>query len=177
MISTKMQEALNEQIVMEAYASYLYLAMAGWFDLQGLQGCAQFMYRQSDEERVHKMRIFNYLIDMDVQAIVPPVAQPPATFKSVPDVFRSAYEHEQKVTRSINTLVDLAIEETDHATHNFLQWYVNEQREEEALMRSILDKINLIGDGPQSLYFIDKEMESVNAQQEKGAKNEAKTAD
>lgn len=165
MISKKMQAALNEQIEMEAYASHLYLAMAGWFDLQGLQGCAQFMYRQSSEERMHKMKIFNYLVEMDAQAIVPAVSKPPVTFKSVPDVFKSAYTHEQKVTKSINTLVDLSIEENDHATHNFLQWYVNEQREEETLMRTILDKINLIGDGPQSLYFIDKEIESVNAQQ------------
>jgi ferritin len=168
MISKKMQTALNGQIVLEAYASHLYLAMAGWFDLQGLEGCAQFMYRQSDEERIHKMKIFNYLIEMDAAAVVPAVTQPPKTFKSVPEVFKSAYAHEQKVTKSINSLVELAMKENDHATHNFLQWYVNEQREEETLMRSILDKINLIGDGPQSLYFIDKEIESVNALQAKG---------
>lgn len=173
MISKKMQAALNEQIVLEAYASHLYLAMAGWFDLQGLQGCAQFMYRQSDEERMHKMKIFHYLLEMDAAAVVPAVTKPPATFKSVQDAFKSTYAHEQKVTQAINTLVDLAIKENDHATHNFLQWYVTEQREEETLMRSILDKINLIGDGPQSLYFIDKEIESVNAQQ---AKAEAENA-
>jgi ferritin len=166
MVSKKMQKSLNEQIGMEAYASHLYLAMAAWLDLKGLNGCAQFMYRQSNEERVHKMRIFNYLLEMDAQAIVPEVAKPPETFKSVPDAFKSAYAHEQKVTKSINTLVDLAIKETDHATHNFLQWYVNEQREEESLMRTSLDRIALIGDGPQSLYFIDKEMELVNAEQE-----------
>ena len=168
MISKKMQTALNEQIALEAYASHLYLSMAAWFDLQGLEGCAQFMYKQSDEERLHEMRILKYLLEMDTPAIVPEVAQPPATFKSVPEVFKSAYGHEQKVTKSINAIVDLAITENDHATHNFLQWYVNEQREEEALMRSILDRINLIGDGPQSLYFIDKEIESVNAQQDRG---------
>jgi ferritin len=165
MVSKKMESSLNEQIGLEAYASHLYLAMAAWFDLQGLNGCAKFMYRQSDEERMHKMRIFDYLLEMDAQAIVPEVAKPPATFKSVQEVFKSAYAHEQKVTKSINTLVDLSIKETDHATHNFLQWYVNEQREEESLMRTILDRIKLIGDGPQSLYFIDKEMELVNAQQ------------
>jgi ferritin len=160
-----MQAALNEQLAMEANASHLYLAMAAWFDLQGLEGCAQFMYRQSDEERMHKMRILKYLLEMDAAAIVPEVSKPPATFKSVPEVFKSAYGHEQKVTKSINKIVDLAIAENDHATHNFLQWYVSEQREEETLMRSILDRINLIGDGPQSLYFIDKEIEIVNAQQ------------
>lgn len=165
MVSKKMQTALNAQITMEAYASHLYLAMAAWFDLQGLNGCAKFMFRQADEERVHKMRIFNYLLEMDTAAVVPEVKKPPETFKSVQDVFKSAYTHEQKVTKAINGLVDLAIKENDHATHNFLQWYVDEQREEETLMRNILDKISLIGDGPQSLYFIDKEIEIVNAQQ------------
>src|SRR5690606_27134954 len=113
--------------------------------------------------------IFNYLLDMDMKAVVPEVKKPPTTFKSVQDVFKFAYEHEQKVTKSINTLVDLAIQENDHATHHFLQWYVNEQREEESLMRNILDRIQLIGEGPQSLYFIDKEIETVNAQQEQSA--------
>jgi ferritin len=169
MISKKMQTALNAQIGMEAYASHLYLAMAAWFDMKGLGGCAQFMFRQADEERMHKMRIFHYLLEMDATAIVPEVAKPPVTFKSVPDAFKSAYAHEQKVTKAINTLVDLAIKENDHATHNFLQWYVDEQREEETMMRNILDRIGLIGDGPQSLYFIDKEIEVVNAQIAKAA--------
>jgi len=168
-----MQSALNEQIGLEAYASHLYLAMAAWFDLQGLNGCAKFMYRQCDEERVHKMRLFSYLLEMDAQAIVPEVPKPPAVFKSVPEVFKSAYAHEQKVTKSIGKLVELAMGENDHATYNFLQWYVDEQREEESLMRNILDRINLIGDGPQSLYFIDKEIEIVNAQQEREAASEA----
>lgn len=173
MISKKMQAALNGQLVLEAYASHLYLAMASWFDMQGLEGCAQFMFRQSDEERMHKMKIFQYLLEMDAKAIVPEVSKPPESFKSVQEVFKSAYAHEQKVTKAINGLVDLAIQENDHSTHNFLQWYVEEQREEETLMRSILDKINLIGDGPQSLYFIDKEIDLVNAQQAKAAAKEA----
>ena len=86
------------------------------------------------------------------------------SFNSVQSIFQEAYDHERSVTRSINDLVDLAIKENDHATHNFLQYYVEEQREEENLMRTIMDKIKLIGDGPQSLYFIDKEMEQINKQ-------------
>ena len=169
MVSDKMTDALNEQMGKEAYASFLYLAMAAWLDNEGLEGSAQFMYRQSDEERDHMMRIFNYLVEMDRVAVVPKVDQPPKTYESVQKIFHEAYSHEQEVTRCINDLVDLAIKENDHATHNFLQWYVEEQREEETLMRSIIDKINLIGDGPQSLYFIDKEMEDVNRAVEKSA--------
>lgn len=168
MVSEKMLKALNKQIEMEAYASFQYLSMASWFDLSGLEGCARFMYRQADEEKDHMMRVFNYLIELDRKAVVPAIKQPPVDFKSVPDAFSQAYEHEQKVSESINKLVDLAIKENDHTTHVFLQWYVDEQREEEALMRLILDKIKIIGEGPQSLYFIDKELESLNSESRKG---------
>ena len=168
-----MTAALNDQLEKEAFASFYYLSMASWLDTQGLNGAAQFMYRQSDEERAHMMRIFTYLLDMDARAIVPAIEQPTIEFESVQKVFSEAYEHEQAVTASINNLVNQSIQENDHATNNFLQWYVEEQREEEALMRTILDKIHLIGDGPQSLYFIDKELELVNEQVEKEeSKNE-----
>ena len=168
MVSKKMLKALNKQIEMEGYASFLYLSMASWCDLEGMEGCAQFMYRQSSEEHGHMMRIFNYLIEMDHKAVVPAIAKPPEDFESVPALFELAYEHEQKVSASINNLVNLAISENDHTTNVFLQWYVDEQREEEALMRLILDKVRLIGDGPQSLYFIDKELESINKAAAKG---------
>ena len=168
-----MTQALNDQLEREAYASFLYLSMASWLDTQGLNGAAQFMYRQSDEEREHMMRIFTYILDMDARAVVPAIEQPRIEFESVQKVFSEAYEHEKTVTASINNLVNQSIQENDHATNNFLQWYVEEQREEEALMRTILDKIHLIGDGPQSLYFIDKELELVNEQVEKAeSKNE-----
>ena len=164
MLSKKMEAALNAQIEMEAFASFLYLAMASWSDEQGMEGSTQFFYRQSTEENDHMMRIFRYVLEMDGRAIVPAIKQPPATFESIQQVFQQVYAHEQKVTKSINDLVDLSNKENDHSTHNFLQWYVAEQREEEALMRSILDKVNLIGKGPQSLYFIDKEIIAINDQ-------------
>ena len=162
MISKKMEAALNEQIAMEAYASFLYLSMATWCDDKGLRGCYDFLIRQSDEERAHMLKIFEYLADVDGFPLTPAVAEPPRQFKSVQEVFKTVYEHEQKVTKSINVLVGIASQENDYATETFLQWYVNEQREEEALMRTVLDRIKLIGDGPQSLYFIDKEMEAIN---------------
>ena len=167
-----MLAALNHQLEREGYASFLYLSMASWLDHEGLTGCAKFMYRQSDEEHAHMMRLFNYILEMDCKAVVPAIKQPPTSYDSVQAVFNDAYVHEQLVTQSINELVDLSIRENDHATNNFLQWYVEEQREEEALMRDILDKIRLIGDGPQSLYFIDKELELINDLQEKAAEAE-----
>jgi ferritin len=164
MLSTKMVKALNEQIAMEGYASFLYLSKAGWFEGKTMQGCAAFMYRQAQEENEHMMKIFHYLVEMDATPIVPAIKQPPATFKDVKAVFADTLAHEQKVTKAINDLVELAMKEGDHATYGFLQWYVTEQREEEGLMRSILDKISLIGNGAQSLYFIDKEIEALNKQ-------------
>ncbi len=169
MISKKMTKALNEQIVLEGYASFLYLSMASWFDKEGLEGSAQFMRRQSDEERAHMLRIFDYLSEVDAHAIAPAVKQPPKEFDSVQEVFEMVYAHEQKVTQSINKLLTIAKSESDYTTENFLQWYIKEQREEENLMRSILDKIKLIGNGPQSLYYIDKEVEAVNNAELDGA--------
>ena len=166
-----MTDALNAQVEKEAYASFLYLAMASWLDRQGLNGAAKFMYRQTEEEHGHMMRIFNYLLEMDSKAVVPAISQPPANFKSVQSIFEESYAHEQEVTASINDLVDLSIRENDHATNNFLQWYVEEQREEETLMRTIIDKIGLIGDGPQSLYFIDKELDVINQEAAKISKD------
>ncbi len=162
MISAAMATALNQQIKLEGYASFLYLSMAAWADNEGLEGTAQFMHRQSDEERMHMLKIFHYLSEVDAHALVPAIGQPPHTFESVQEMFKMVYAHEQKVTASINDLAQLATQENDHGTGVFLQWYINEQREEEALMRSILDKIKLIGDGPQSLYFIDLEIAKIN---------------
>jgi len=160
-----MEEALNAQIALEAYASYLYLSMASWCEREGLAGCSAFMHRQSEEERQHMLRIFQYIYEVGEHARTPAVAQPPLEWPSIMQMFKEVYEHEQKVTAAIHALVSQSYEEKDHATINFLQWYVEEQREEETLMRSILDRIGLIGDGPQSLYYIDKEIQNINRQE------------
>ncbi|MCB0651836.1 MAG: ferritin [Saprospiraceae bacterium] len=164
MLTEKMEAALNAQLVLEAYASNLYLSMGAWCEQKGMEGCAEFMYRQSEEERQHMLKIFNYINETDGHALAPGVKQPPHDFDSVQNMFEKVYEHEQGVTRSINDLVRISYAENDHATLQFLQYYVEEQREEEALMRTILDKIKLIGDGPQSLYFIDMEVAKINNQ-------------
>lgn len=164
MISKKMEEALNAQIAMEGYASFLYLSMASWCEREGMEGCARFLYRQSDEERMHMLKLFRYVNEVDGHALSPAISGPAHEFDSVQSLFKMVYEHEQKVTRSINSLVALSYEDQDHTTLSFLQWYVNEQREEETLMRTILDRIRLIGEGPRSLYYIDKEIDQINSQ-------------
>ncbi len=169
MLSKKMETALNKQIALEGYASFLYLAMASWCDNEGFEGCANFMHRQSEEEKEHMLKIFHYISEVDGFALTPAIKKPPHTFKSIREMFQKVYAHEQKVTKSIHELVALSLSEKDHSTYNFLQWYVEEQREEENLMRTILDKIKLIGDGPQSLYYIDKEIEKINIAEEKAA--------
>ncbi len=159
MISKKMEEALNHQVKLEAYASQYYLAMASWCDREGLDGAARFLFFQSEEEREHMMKIFHYIAEVDGHAHAPAVEQPPLEFSSPREVFEKVYEHEQKVTASINKLVAISYQEDDYTTLNFLQWYVEEQREEEAQARSILDTIKLIGEGGQSRYFINQELE------------------
>ena len=161
MISDKIRAALNEQIEHEGYASYLYLSMASWCEHESLDGCADFLYAQSDEERGHMLRIYNYLGEMDAHAITPAIKEPPTEFESVKNLFEKALENEQAVTKSIHEIVELCYEEDDYSTLNFIQWYVEEQREEENTVRTILDKIKLIGDTPQSLYYIDKEVASL----------------
>jgi ferritin len=165
MLSKKMESSLNEQIALEGYASYLYLSMASWCEKKTLTGCADFMFRQSEEEREHMLRIFHYINDVGDHALTPAIPQPPHDWPTIQQLFEQVYSHEQKVTASIDKLIAQCYDEKDHKTLNFLQWYVDEQREEETLMRTILDRINLIGDGPQSLYYIDKEISAINKKQ------------
>jgi ferritin len=162
MLSEKVLNALNKQIELEGYASFLYLSMASWCDKEALAGCTAFMRRQSDEEREHMLKLYDYISDRDGHALTPSVAQVPHEFDSVQNMFEMVYAHEQKVSASINNIVTLCLSENDHTTQLFLQWYIGEQQEEEALMRSILDTIKLIGNGPQSLYYIDKEIQKIN---------------
>lgn len=157
------EKALNEQIEMEARASALYLSIASYYEIKGMEGVATFFYDQSEEEHVHMMKIFRYINEMDGHALVSGIDAPPQEFEDVLSTFRMVFEHEKKVTQAINRIVELATRENDHGTYNFLQWFVEEQREEEALMRSIIDKIKLIGEGPQSLYFIDREVNDINS--------------
>ncbi|NLP58203.1 ferritin [Lutibacter sp. B1] len=161
MLSEKMQSALNKQIKIEAESSQIYLAMASWSEVKGLEGVSQFMYNQSDEERMHMLKFFKYINERGGHAIVSELSAPAIEFGSIKEMFETLFKHEVFVSQSINELVHIALEEKDYATHNFLQWYVAEQIEEEAQARTILDKINLIGDDKGGLYLFDNDIKNL----------------
>jgi ferritin len=134
MLSTKIQTALNEQIALEGNSSQYYLAMASWAEGNGLNGTAKFMYTHSDEERFHMLKLVKFVNERGGKALIPAISQPPKEFKDLENVFSLLLEHEIAVTESINNLVGLCLDERDYTTHNFIQWYVAEQLEEEALV-------------------------------------------
>jgi len=159
-MNKRVEEALNSQIVKEAYSSQLYLAMASWAEGQGLNGTAQFLYSHSDEERFHMLKLVKFVNERGGKADISGVEAPPATYKSVPSVFELLLQHELGVTDSINNLVDVCLQEKDYTTHNFIQWFVSEQLEEEALARTIVDKVNMIGEDKAGLYLFDRDLEN-----------------
>jgi len=158
MLSNTLQEALNEQVLLESASSQAYLAMASWADIQpGLQGVTEFFYQQSNEERVHMLKLIKYINERGGFAVVPALAQPIITFQSLKRVFEEFLRHEIVVSESINELVHLAFQEKDYATHNFLQWYVQEQIEEERVARVMNEKLELIGEDKSGLYLFDRD--------------------
>lgn len=163
MFSKKVEQALIKQIEVEGYSSQIYLAMASWSETVGMNGMAQFLYGHADEERQHMLKLIRFVNERGGHAIVPQFDKPPFSFESVRAVFEEVLEHEQKVTDEINKVVDITLKEKDYTTHNFMQWYVSEQIEEEALARSIIDKLNLIGTDSGSLYLFDRDLESITA--------------
>ncbi|MGZ3882715.1 MAG: ferritin [Bacteroidia bacterium] len=167
MLSSKVTNALNKQIELEAASSQYYLAMASWAETKGLNGVSGFLYKHSDEERMHMLKLVKFVNERGGHGIVPALKQPPAKFKSVTLVFEEVLKHEMKVTAEINNLVEITLKEKDYTTHNFLQWYVSEQIEEEALARQIVDKLQLIGEDKSGLYFFDRDLESIALKEEK----------
>ena len=161
MLSKNIESVLIKQIRIEAESSQVYLSMACWAETQGLEGVAQFMYRQSDEERMHMLKLIKYVNERGGHAIITDLKSPKTTFGTFKQMFEELYEHELFVSNSINELVHAAFSEKDYATHNFLQWYVAEQIEEEAQAKTILDKINLIGNDKGGLYLFDRDIQQI----------------
>lgn len=157
-MNKQIEVALNDQISKEASSSQYYLAMASWAETNGLSGTAFFMYAHADEERFHMLKLVKFVNERGGRAIIPAIAQPPSDFDSVQRMFELLLAHELTVTASINNVVDICLNEKDYTTHNFMQWYVSEQMEEEALARSILDKLSLIGNEKGGMYLFDREM-------------------
>ena len=161
-----MQEALNNQVLMEAQSSQAYLAMASWAEIQpGLKGVTDFFFKHSDEERMHMLKLVHYINERGSFAVIPALQQPALTFVSLKKAFEELLKHELKVSESINELVDIALKEKDYATHNFLQWYVMEQMEEERLARECNDKLEMIGDDKSGLYLFDRDIMTMNTVQ------------
>jgi len=158
MVSKKVETALNKQIELEAASSQYYLAMASWAETEGLEGVASFLYTHSDEERVHMLKLVKYVNERGGKALIPSLKQQPQKFQSVQYVFQEVLKHEVLVSKEINNLVEICLKEKDYTTHNFLQWYVSEQIEEEALSRRILDKLKFIGNDKSGLYFFDRDL-------------------
>jgi len=155
MLSKTMEKALNEQINAEFYSSYMYLSMSTWFNSAGLPGVAQWMQAQTQEECFHGMKFFRYVTERGGRVALKAIKQPPTDWKSTLHVFQDVLSHEQKVTGLINNLVNLALDERDHATNIFLQWFVSEQVEEEANVGAVLDKLKLIGKDATALFTLD----------------------
>ncbi len=158
MLSEIMQDAINRQINAELYSAYLYAAMAMYFEAVDMSGAAKWMNAQAQEELMHAGKFMNYLNERDGRVILDTIEKPPLEWESVLDAFKSALEHERKVTSLINGLVTLAREENDHMTDNFLQWYVAEQVEEEASVGEVVRKLRLIGDSGGGRFMIDNEL-------------------
>jgi ferritin len=159
-MNKRIEKVLNDQIVKESSSSQLYLSMASWAEGQGYNGTASFLYKHSDEERFHMLKLIKFVNERGGVADIPSIDKPPISFESMEKIFTSLLEHEIIVTESINNVVDLCLQEKDYTTHNFIQWYVSEQLEEEALARSILDKLKLIGKDKGGLYLFDRDMEN-----------------
>ena len=163
MMNAKMVDALNKQINEEYYSSYIYLAMAAYLDDQDLDGMGHWMRMQAQEEHLHAMKIFDYMLERGARIELFAVAAPPREWDSPLAAFEGALEHEKYMTDNINTMVDLAISERDHATNNIMQWYVSEQVEEEANVENIVKKMKMMGDSGQGLFMMDRELASRQA--------------
>ena len=161
MLSKKIETAINKQIELEAASSQLYLSMASWAETKSFNGVSAFLFKQSDEERFHMIKLVKYVNERGGKALIPALKQPEKEFKTLNIIFEQILSHEIMVSNEINKLVDVCLQEKDYTTHNFLQWYVAEQIEEEAQAKTILDKINLIGEDRGGLYLFDRDIQQI----------------
>lgn len=158
MLKSKIEKVLNKQINAELWSAYLYLSMSAYFESTNLDGFANWMKAQAQEEVSHAMRLYNHVVDRGGRVKLSAIDDVPNEWDSPVEVFEETYEHEQKVTSLINNLVDLAKSENDHATLNMLQWFIDEQVEEEDSADEILQKLKLIGDNTSGLFMLDQEL-------------------
>lgn len=159
MLSKKIENIMNKQIEKEGYSSNLYLAMASWSENQGLKGISEWLHAQSEEERLHMLKFIAYINERDGKAIIPAFEKPVFKVKNAKELFDAVLNHEHYITASINEIVALTMAEKDFSSYNWVQWFVNEQIEEEANVKTILDKLNLVGEA--NLYLFDRDIMSL----------------
>ena len=157
-LTKETEELLNKQIVMEGQSSAAYLSMASWCEMTGYDHSAQFLYMHSEEERMHMLKLFHYVNEAGGHALQPEITNIKHNFESLREVFESILEHEIAVTNSINEIVNHCYNIKDFTTMNFLNWFVEEQREEETLARRAVELFDLIGEDGVGLWTIDKEI-------------------
>ena len=158
MLNPTVQQALNDQVQKELHSAYIYLSMAAYFEAENLPGAAHWMRSQAGEEQEHAMKIFDFIQDRGGRVTLQAIDAPPATFSSPLAVFEASYAHEQKVTKSIHDLYALAVKEADYPTQVMLQWFIDEQVEEEKNASAIMAQLQMVGDSPAALFMIDRQL-------------------
>lgn len=158
MLTKDMIAKLNDQLNLEFFSANLYLQMSAWCSDKGFEGATTFFKGHSREEMQHMQRLFDYLSDTGALPVLGTIAAPPVAFNSLNEVLEQAYDHEKLITAKINELAHHAMTSQDYSTFNFLQWYVAEQHEEEKLFKSVLDKLALVGNSGEALFFVDKDL-------------------
>jgi ferritin len=158
MMNPKVQDAFNEQMKHEFYSSYLYLSMSAYLDAANLPGLSRWMRMQAREEAIHAMKIFDHLLDRGGKIQLHPISRPPADFSSPRDVFDQAHRHEKEVTATINGLYGLALDERDFASRVFLDWFVQEQVEEEKTSGLLAEQLRMVGDDRPGLLMLDRDL-------------------
>lgn len=156
MLSKKVEDILNVQVDKEGYSSHLYLSMAVWAETKGLGGIADWLYAQAEEERIHMLKLVRYINERDGRAAIIAVGEPPTEFGTVREMFDKVLEHEQFISGSINEIVQVCIDENDHTSNNWIQWFVTEQIEEEASVKGLIDKLKLVGE--HNMYMFDRDI-------------------
>jgi ferritin len=158
MINRNLEKALNKQLNVELYSAYAYASMAAYFEYKNFNGFASWMRMQVAEEMDHAQKFYRYILNVGGRVTLDAIDKPPADFKTPLSVFKGALDHERKVTKGIYKLMDLANSESHHATSTFLQWFVTEQVEEEAVADNIVQRLGTIGDSPEGLFLMDREL-------------------
>ena len=158
MIKKKISNAFNKQIQHEFYSAYLYLSMAAWMHSKGLDGMAQWLRVQTMEEMTHAMKFFDHIVERDGTVELLEIEKPPVTWKSPLDAFKAALKHEQVITGKINDLVTLSNKESDYASNSMLQWFVDEQVEEESTASKNVQMLEMVGDSGNGLLMVDRDI-------------------